>query len=400
VKIIDMAKYPRKYIIKEFDLQYKFRDVAVQPYPYPTAQDDKYFGVSMEFMKGTLNDLLKEQGGHFDAVDAARAMWEVAHLVERLHNGSDPVVHGDLKPANILYKMKGGKRVFRLGDFGCARNEDATVTHAAGTTDYCLNLQEHTSHRDIYALGIIMMELQGVRMKEFNERYQPETLWEYTDLPVDVDLRAISRKCCNIRLEDRYTIAGFLEALDGWMKKHQDEIFLKDNNADTILRKARNLEQEWNEDRTPEQLKRLRLFYNAAAEKGSGEASYGLYRLFMEDENCPEEMKRKQLENSSRLEFAPAMNEYACNRLRELGTDCQPELMQSTAELFRKAAEQYPAAAYNLALLIKAGLVQEDTPEQVEMLLTQAMNSGYEPAARLFHALHGADADQTDMIKA
>lgn len=389
VKIIKWSRdYPTEKIKEEFDLQYEFRDVSVRPDPYPVINDRKFFGVSMEMMNGTLKDLLKKNKNRFDAVDTVRIMKEISFLVARLHNNEPSVAHFDIKPENIFYKMENGKRIFKLGDYGCAKNTDATISRPAGTDKYCLNFHEPGQPRDVYALGIIMMELQGaeITVHNFNERFHPETMWEHTEAPVDTDLRAISRKACSTSLEDRYTINSFIEALDMWLEEHKDEVSMKDDSAEILLRKAKAF--ELGVLGTPLELNRAAKYYKAAEKKKSGEAAYRLYKIFDHDaETYSKEKVMEQLENSMDLNYAPAMNEYACRKIKEMGVDGDSKELMKMAELLRQAAPTLPAAAYNLALLMKAGVIAEESENEADKLLMLAVNHNYEAAVRLHDAL-------------
>lgn len=394
VKIIQLNQHPLEKIKKEFDLQYRFRDVSVEPNPYPLVSDPKFFGVSMEMMEGTLRDLLVEHHNCFDAVDTVRIMKEVAGLVARLHNNEPSVAHFDIKPENILYKFRGRRRIFKLGDYGCAQDADVTITHVKRTEKYCsLNPTEPGRSRDIYALGIILMELQGVAItnENFAERYQPQFMWEHTEVPVDTDLREISRKTCSINIDDRYTIDGFMEALDNWLMEHKDEVSIKDDNAEVLLRKAE--EFELGAGNIPIQMERAKKYYEAAAKKRSGKAAYRLYKIFDQDEETySKEKVMEQLENSRNLNYAPAMNEYACRRIKELGPDGDPEEMMQMVELLRQASAASPAAAYNLAVLMKAGIAAENGEGEADQFLLEAVHNNYEAAIKLYDALNSSNS--------
>jgi hypothetical protein len=90
------------------------------------------------------------------ALDVARAL---AHVHSR------NLVHGDLKPANVLIDAEGGAH---LGDFGLslALNDpviDATKEHFAGTAAYVspqlARREGEDTRRDIYAFGALLYEM-------------------------------------------------------------------------------------------------------------------------------------------------------------------------------------------------------------------------------------------------
>lgn len=132
----------------------------------------KYFGggkadnqrfYAMEFLdNGSLKDHLKKRG---------RLTWEqaihigrqVAGALEHAHNAG--IIHRDLKPDN-LFLSKSGR--LKLGDFGIARDTEATALTAAGKTvgTYAYMAPEQiqagpaiSRKTDLYALGCLLYEV-------------------------------------------------------------------------------------------------------------------------------------------------------------------------------------------------------------------------------------------------
>ncbi|MDD7389448.1 MAG: protein kinase [Lachnospiraceae bacterium] len=384
-KMLEIGK-----IRNEFALQYFFRDVSVRIYGYPSVdKDDQFFCVSMEIMDGTLRDILKRHHNCFDAVDTVRIMKEVSLLVEKLHNNKEPlpesirmehtdtsVAHFDLKPENIFYKTEHGKLQFKLGDYGCSRLADATQSRIRGTEKY-MSLtpsEEPGCARDIYALGIIMMELQGAEIS-LQERFEPQTMWEHTEVPVDRDLRDICRKACSRHPEERYTIDEFIQELDHWLEAHADDVLIKEGDVDALLRKAASLVGSEDAEK----------YYEAAAEKGSGKAAYCLYQLLKD--TAPERAE-EFLEKAEKMNYAPAVNEYVCKKIKDMGPDGSLQDMAETAELLRPVSSELPAAAYNLALFMKAGMIAEKSEGEADQLLKKAADSHFQAAVRLVDVLN------------
>ena len=90
-------------------------------------------------------------------------MTEVMDPRMRLHHNEPSIVHGDLKPMNVLVCQ--GWRA-KLSDFGCSKFDQHTKAHtrAAGSPNY-MPSESRLLHAipapewDIYALGIIMYEV-------------------------------------------------------------------------------------------------------------------------------------------------------------------------------------------------------------------------------------------------
>lgn len=393
VKIMKLSQYPqgKDKIIEEFKLQHEFKDVSVEIKAFPPdILDESFYGVSMEMMNGTLRDLLKENGGFFDAVDTVRIMKDVALLVEKLHMSkkegeSEAIAHFDLKPDNILYKLRNGKRIFKLSDYGCARKVGTTVTTIKGTEKYVCMPGEPGPSCDMYALGLMLMELQGANIDNREQRGNPEMMWE-DETSVDLELREISRKTCHTNIAERYSIDEFIAKLDSWLASHEDEVAIKDGAMDVLLEKAEKLELESSTGMGDpiSLMARALKFYKAASEKKSGKAAYRLYKIFDQDEKTySKEKVMEQLEYSKNLNYAPALNEYACRRIQELGPDGDPVELMQMIELLRCAADDSPAAAYNLAVLMKADLAPETSKNEAENFLAKAAAQNFEAAIQL-----------------
>ncbi len=93
---------------------------------------------------------------------------DVARGLEYLHSCN--IVHGDLKPQNVLLKTAGNDRrgfVCKLGDFGLSRMLPETVSHvdtgSYGTVTHAspelLTDGRLTKACDVFAFGIVLWEL-------------------------------------------------------------------------------------------------------------------------------------------------------------------------------------------------------------------------------------------------
>lgn len=132
----------------------------VKYYGGGTENNQRYY--AMQFINGgSLQDMLKKRG---------RLSWEqvihvgrqVCSALEHAHNAG--IIHRDLKPANLFLSTKGR---LMLGDFGIARDTEATALTAAGKTvgTYAYMAPEQingaypiSGKTDLYALGCLLYE--------------------------------------------------------------------------------------------------------------------------------------------------------------------------------------------------------------------------------------------------
>lgn len=96
---------------------------------YNVSRDAENVYIEMEYVDGERLDRFVKRAGPASPVEAARIGAEVAAALKALH--ADGVVHGDLKPANIMRRTDG--RVVLL-DFGLSRTSDPRQRHARGAT--------------------------------------------------------------------------------------------------------------------------------------------------------------------------------------------------------------------------------------------------------------------------
>jgi Protein kinase domain len=109
------------------------------------SEDDGYYYLILDLVVGgELFDHLVAQGAYSEA-DAARLVREVASALAFLHGGTPGLIHGDLKPENLMLSSRNpSDAVIKLIDFGCAvimndsdwllDSESATSTAAVTTT--------------------------------------------------------------------------------------------------------------------------------------------------------------------------------------------------------------------------------------------------------------------------
>lgn len=116
--------------------------------------------IATEFADLTLEPMMGELPGEVE--DVRRLLENIGGALAGLHSQSPPIVHNDLKPANILI---GKSACYKLADFGVASQGAEQRTHAVTTVRYAA--PELLSAEfgvvgpasDLYALGHVAYEL-------------------------------------------------------------------------------------------------------------------------------------------------------------------------------------------------------------------------------------------------
>ncbi|KAK6797059.1 hypothetical protein RDI58_004760 [Solanum bulbocastanum] len=119
----------------------------------------------LEYMpNGTLEKWLYNHNFFLDMLQRLSIMIDVASAMVYLHNGcSNPVVHCDLKPSNVLLDQE---MVGHVSDFGIAKllgaEEDFVQTRTIATIGYIAPEYGQdgivSTSCDVYSFGIVMME--------------------------------------------------------------------------------------------------------------------------------------------------------------------------------------------------------------------------------------------------
>lgn len=122
--------------------------------------------ITMEYASGgTLRELLSRAGFQSDVRFALQVCLQIAEALAYAHAMERPLVHRDVKPANILLETTGdGRATAKLADFGLASHTDLfTKTVAAGGTILYMSPESlrgfESPASDVYSLGLVLYEM-------------------------------------------------------------------------------------------------------------------------------------------------------------------------------------------------------------------------------------------------
>jgi serine/threonine protein kinase/formylglycine-generating enzyme required for sulfatase activity len=142
----------------------------VPVYDFGEADGVLYLAMALIGQGRTLRDLLAEQGA-LPLEQALPILAQLAGALDYLHQHEPPLVHRDVKPANLLLEQRGEGLWAVLTDFGLVRSLQAStgLTRSGttlGTPAYMAPEQadpdrwgEVTSLTDVYALGVVAYEM-------------------------------------------------------------------------------------------------------------------------------------------------------------------------------------------------------------------------------------------------
>jgi formylglycine-generating enzyme required for sulfatase activity/tRNA A-37 threonylcarbamoyl transferase component Bud32 len=178
----------------------------------------------MDFVEGEdLSEMLVRQGGALPVAQALGWIEQACAALEYLHNQNPPVIHRDVKPANIKITLQGGlagQGKAMLVDFGIAKvfdpNLSTTVGAKAVTPGYSPMEQygsgQHTGPAtDIYALGATLYTLlSGQAPPDAPDRNLGASLLALRGLnpAVTPGVEAAVLKAMAMQPQDRFTSAS------------------------------------------------------------------------------------------------------------------------------------------------------------------------------------------------
>ena len=166
VKVLPPALSEDEKLLKRFEREIGILKRLKHPnivkyYGGGTHQGQRWY--AMEYIDGgSLHDILKKRK-RLTWDQAIQVGRQLTAALEQAHNAG--IIHRDLKPGNLFITKKGR---IKLGDFGIARDTEATALTAAGKTvgtyAYMAPEQIHgnapiSGKTDLYATGCLLYEL-------------------------------------------------------------------------------------------------------------------------------------------------------------------------------------------------------------------------------------------------
>lgn len=201
---------------------------------------DDTFLIVMSYVEGeTLSERLKKQGAQSQEVVIEWGK-QLCDILEYLHSRNQPIIYGDIKPANIMLKPD-GKLV--LIDFGIAGGYRLNDLLALGTRGYAAPEQysvgaQIDARTDIYALGVTLYQLlTGENPTKLSYKLKPIRQINPT---LSSDLEEIIEKCTKINPDKRFQSALELKiALEAYKEMERPSIGIRFRNFSSAWKKER-----------------------------------------------------------------------------------------------------------------------------------------------------------------
>ena len=117
--------------------------------------DEEYMYVVMELARGSNLEAYVKSKGKLSVEETYRIGYQICDILKYLHGRPIPVIHGDIKPENIIVSDES----VSLVDFGCAFLQYSEEYKYMGTPEYAAPelVQGHAStESDVYSFGKVL----------------------------------------------------------------------------------------------------------------------------------------------------------------------------------------------------------------------------------------------------
>jgi serine/threonine-protein kinase len=177
-------------------------------YDFFVENSQKY--LVMELIHGQNLEQMVYAKGPFPAKEAIKLMIQVCEVLDYLHSLTPPLIHRDVKPANLMMRFLDGRLM--LLDFGAVKEVGTSLDTRIGVEGYTAPEQyrgKPCPQSDLYAIGATLIFLisgkapmQYYVYKGSRYEFDTESISE-----INPQLRAIISKACEPNMRDRYQTA-------------------------------------------------------------------------------------------------------------------------------------------------------------------------------------------------
>jgi serine/threonine-protein kinase len=177
-------------------------------YDFFVENDRKY--LVMELIHGHNLEQFIYQRGPLDAHKATEWMIQVCHILTYLHNLQPPLIHRDVKPANLILRNLDGRLM--LLDFGAVKELGTSLETRIGVEGYSAPEQyrgKPCPQSDIYGVGATIIFLVTGKAPMQYYRYQGSKYeFDIPNIPnLTSQLGQVIAKACEPEYSDRYQTA-------------------------------------------------------------------------------------------------------------------------------------------------------------------------------------------------
>ena len=177
-------------------------------YDFFVERDKKY--LAMEFVQGTNLEQWIYQKGSVQPQQGIKWMIHTCNILNYLHLLNPPLIHRDVKPANLLLRHLDNRVV--LLDFGAVKEIGTPQKTCIGVEGYSAPEQSQGKpcpQSDLYAIGTtLIFLLTGSSPIEYSHRQGAELQLDVSKVPnLKPNLRKVIEKACQINVRDRYQSA-------------------------------------------------------------------------------------------------------------------------------------------------------------------------------------------------
>lgn len=214
----DMVEIPKARELFEREakiLQSLHHPGIPQYYDFFVATGRKY--LAMELIHGQDLDLYIIEHGTVTLTQAIDWMIQLCEILGYIHQQQPPLIHRDVKPANILVRAI-DKRIFLL-DFGAVKEIGTLGGTKIGAPDYMApeqNKGQPCTQSDLYAIGpTLIFLLTGRNPAEFLELQPDGYRFNLASIPaVTTPVQSLIDKVTQLRSQNRYlTASDLIQAL-------------------------------------------------------------------------------------------------------------------------------------------------------------------------------------------